>query len=209
MDDQRTASRSPLSGWRSVALAAALAAAVIAAIVWTGGSHPGGESGGGDAFARAGVTRVNPDTRGPAFRLLEFPGARHRSLDDYAGSLVVLNFWATWCGPCTTEMPALEALWRRYRSRGLVVLAVSVDRGAAPTIVEPYLRQHGLTFPVLLDPDMGAAREWRVTGLPATFLVAPGGAIRGAAIGAREWDSPAMRGLVETLLPVRAAAARP
>ncbi|MGH7384233.1 MAG: TlpA family protein disulfide reductase, partial [Candidatus Rokuibacteriota bacterium] len=66
-----------------------------------------------------------------------------------------------------------------------------------------YIRAHGLTFPILLDPDSRAAGAWRVTGIPATFIVRPGGEVAGMAAGAREWNSREMRALIETLLPHR------
>jgi peroxiredoxin len=159
-----------------------------------------------DAFERAGVTELKEGQRGPAFRLRAFPGEGETSLRDFAHDLVVLNFWATWCAPCAAEMPTLEALWQEYQARGLVVLGVSVDRGAPRALLEPYVAHHGLTFPILLDPDLQAAKAWRVTGLPATFIVKPGGEVAGMATGAREWNSAEMRALLATLLP---AARRP
>ena len=84
-------------------------------------------------------------------------------------------------------MPALEALWKEYRERGLVVLGVSVDRGAPRGLLEPYVRNLALTFPILLDPDSKIATAWRVTALPATFVVKPGGEVAGNAVGARDW----------------------
>jgi peroxiredoxin len=154
-----------------------------------------------DAFEKAGVTEFKEGQRGPGLRLRVFGGDGAMALEDLAGKLVLLNFWATWCGPCTDEMPTLEALWRQYRTRGLVVLGVSVDRGAPRAIIAPYLERLGLTFPVLVDPDMRAAGAWRVTGLPATFIVTPDGDVAGMAAGAREWDSAEMRALLEGLLP--------
>jgi hypothetical protein len=95
----------------------------------------------------------------------------------------------------------LEALWREYRARGLVVLGVSEDRGAPRALIEPYVKNLGLTFPILLDPDVATGEAWRVTGLPATYLVRPGGEVAGVAVGAREWNSAPMRALIETMLP--------
>jgi len=97
-------------------------------------------------------------------------------------------------------MPALEALWREYRERGLVVVGVSVDRGAPRALIEPYLRNLDLTFPILLDAQMEAANAWRVPGVPATFVIRPGGEVVGMAIGIREWNSKEMRALIESLL---------
>jgi peroxiredoxin len=70
-------------------------------------------------------------------------------------------------------MPTLEVLWREYGGRGLVVVGVLVDRAAPRAVLEPYIRNHGLRFPILLDPDSRIAHEWRVTAIPATFAVPP------------------------------------
>jgi peroxiredoxin len=153
-----------------------------------------------DLFERAGVSELSVGQRAPAIQLERFSGGR-AGLADWTGTLVVLNFWATWCTPCTLEMPTLESLWRQYRERGLVVVGISVDAGAPRNVIGPYLSNLGLTFPVLLDPDMRTAQAWRVTGLPATFIVGPQGDVVGMAIGPREWDSAEMRALLESLLP--------
>jgi len=194
---------------RATALRAALAVAVFAVALWALPARRPGEDGGHhgdhgvalDAFEKAGVTEFKENQRGPVFRLPTFPREGYASLEDFSHNLVVLNFWATWCEPCTVEMPTLEALWRQYRTRGLVVLGVTVDRGAPRAVIEPYVKYHQLTFPILLDPDMRTARAWRATGLPATFIVKPGGEVAGVATGAREWNSAEMRALLETLLP--------
>jgi peroxiredoxin len=153
-----------------------------------------------DPFERAGVTELKDGQRGPAFRLAQFSGGQ-ATLETWRGQLIVLNFWATWCTPCTVEMPTLETLWRQYRGRGLVVVGVSVDRGAPRPLIAPYLQNLGLTFPILLDPDMKTAEAWRVRGLPATFIVRPEGEVVGLALGPREWDSAEMRALLEGMLP--------
>jgi len=188
-----------------------IAAAVIlfAGLLWLlpsrradeGGGHHAKHGAALDAFETAGVTELKEGQRGPAFQLRTFPGDGHATLEDFASKLVVLNFWATWCGPCTAEMPTLESLWQEYRSRGLVVLGISVDRGAVRTIVAPYVTHHRLTFPILLDPGMRAAASWRVAALPVTFIVKPGGDVVGMATGAREWNSREMKALLETFLP--------
>src|SRR6185503_17567641 len=96
--------------------------------------------------------------------------------------------WATWCTPCTLEMPTLEALWTQYRDRGLVVVGISVDRGAPRHLLDPYIAHLELTFPILLDPALETAAKWRITALPATFIVKPGGEVVGYAVGPREWN---------------------
>ena len=148
------------------------------------------------------MTEFTEGQRGPALRLARFPTAppsprglrRQARRAEFLGDLVHALY---------DEMPTLEGLWREYGGRGLVVIGVSVDRGAPRAVLEPYIRHHGLTFPILLDPDSRAAGAWRVTGIPATFVVRPGGEVAGMAAGAREWNSGEMRALIETLLPHR------
>lgn len=189
-----------------------LAVVLLGALVWLlpvrqpgqGGAHHAAPEPTLDLFERAGVTELKKGQRGPALRLATLD-SRSAGLEDYKGKLVVLNFWATWCQPCTIEMPTLEALWKGYRDRGLVVVGVAVDRGAPRALLDPYVKTLGLTFPILLDPDLKTAGAWRVTALPATFLVRPGGEVAGMAIGAREWNSREMRALLETMLPRRPA----
>ena len=188
---------------------AVLAVVLVGALVWLLPLRRAGEESGHhaarvepalDPFEKAGVTELKEGQHGPPFTL-RMLDAGPVSLAEYRDKLVVLNFWATWCQPCTLEMPTLEALWQQYKDRGLVVLGVSVDRGAPLTLIRPYVQNLKLTFPILLDPELETANAWRVTGLPATYLVRPGGEVAGFAVGAREWHSEPMRALLETMLP--------
>jgi thiol-disulfide isomerase/thioredoxin len=96
-------------------------------------------------------------------------------LESLRGTPVVLNFWATWCGPCQRELPALQAAAERYD--GLVVFA-GVDQGEEPEVVRPYVEQMGLTFVIPMDRDHEAARRYNVMGLPTTFFIDQYGVIR-------------------------------
>jgi len=193
---------------RQSLIRASLAVVILGGVVWVlpvrrpgqDGGHHGAATQVLDPFEKAGVVELKEGQQAPGFTLLTLDGGR-ASLTDHRDKLVVLNFWATWCQPCTVEMPSLEALWQRYRDRGLIVVGVSVDRGAPKALLEPYVRTLKLTFPILLDPDAKTSDRWRVTALPATFLVRPGGEVAGMAMGAREWNSDEMRALVERLLP--------
>ncbi len=115
-----------------------------------------------DPFERAGVTELTEGQRGPALRLAPIPRRRRRPPRAFADKLVVLNFWATWCTPCTAEMPTLEGLWQEYRGRGLVVIGVSVDRGAPRAVLEPYIRSitaspsRSCSTPTAAPPARGA-----------------------------------------------------
>jgi len=192
---------------RETLIRAVLALVVLGAVFWLLPIRRPGEDGGHhgptpalDPFEKAGVVELKEGQPAPAFTLGTLDGGR-ASLTDHRDKLVVLNFWATWCQPCVLEMPSLEALWQRYRARGLVVVGVSVDRGSPRSLLEPYVRNLKLTFPILLDPDSKTSNGWRVTALPATFIVRPGGDVTGMAVGAREWNSAAMQALIERLLP--------
>lgn len=192
---------------RETLIALSLFFVLLAALWWILPTRKAGEEGSRyhyapalDPYERAGVIEFKEGQRGPGFSLQSLEG-KTVTLNDYEGKLVVVNFWATWCTPCELEMPTLENLWARYRDRGLMVVGVTVDRGGPRSLIEPYVRGKKLTFPILLDPDMSTARAWRVTGIPATFLVRPTGEVAGAAHGPREWDSREMVALLETLLP--------
>ena len=193
---------------RQSLIRASLAVVILGGVVWVlpvrrpgqDGGHHGAATQVLDPFEKAGVVELKEGQQAPGFTLLTLDGGR-ASLADHRDKLVVLNFWATWCQPCTVEMPSLEALWRRHRDRVLVVVGVSVDRGAPRALLEPYVRNLKLTFPILLDPDSKTSDRWRVTALPATFIVRPGGEVAGMAMGARQWNSDEMQALVERLLP--------
>ena len=112
---------------RQTLIRAGLAVVILGGVVWVLPVRRPGEDGGHhgaatqvlDPFEKAGVVELKEGQQAPGFTLLTLDGGR-ASLADHRDKLVVLNFWATWCQPCTVEMPSLEALWRRYRDRGLV-----------------------------------------------------------------------------------------
>jgi peroxiredoxin len=195
------------AGRRQQALRVALAMALLAVALWALPARKAGEQGGHhgeharlDPFERAGLIELKDRHRTPALRLPRLEGGV-TALADHGDKLVLVNFWATWCQPCTLEMPTLEALWKQYRGRGLIVLGVSTDRGAPRLLLDPYVGRLGLTFPILLDADLTASQAWRVASLPATFVIRPGGDAVALAFGAREWNSAEMRAVLEPLLP--------
>jgi len=119
--------------------------------------------------------------------LLQTLDGREIHLSDYRGHVVFLNFWATWCGPCKIEMPAIEKLYREFRPKGFAVVAVSSDaEGAAVT--RPYRDSLGLSFTIAHDPEMFVGRLYGVHSLPMTFLVNREGVITHQIFGARDWD---------------------
>lgn len=114
----------------------------------------------------------------------------------FAGDVVLLNIWATWCRPCVVEMPALQRLHEELRDSGLRVVAVSVDAplGIIGPFGEPggdvsrFVTDHGLTFTVLHDPSGRIQSRYQVTGLPTTYIIDREGRIQQKVLGARSWD---------------------
>jgi len=155
--------------------------------------NAGGESGQTVAYSRPGI-----NTPAPAFRLMDLDGTVH-SLPDYQGKVVFLNFWATWCGPCKVEMPAMEALYQAFRSQGLEILAVSVDQQGA-AVTRPFKEAMGLSFPILHDSDYQVGLVYGARTLPMTYVIDRQGIIRQRVFGARDWDSPEARKLMRDML---------
>ena len=120
-------------------------------------------------------------------------------LSDYRGKLVFLNFWATWCPPCRSEMPAMQALYDKLKDRGFVILAVDLAEEAG--VVRDYIRANKLTFPVLLDTSGAVGGTYGAESIPTTYIVDREGRILARGIGAQwKWDSPEMIALFEKLL---------
>ena len=134
----------------------------------------------------------------PGFRIENLEGGV-TSLHEYRGKLVLLNFWATWCIPCRQEMPGMEVLWKKYRERGFVVIAVSNDDGPKER-VGTFSRLLDISYPVLLDPDGKVSGHYGVSGMPTSFLVDRNGKIISRIVGEKEWSSPEAFRLVEKLL---------
>jgi peroxiredoxin len=142
--------------------------------------------------------RPSTGSRAPDFRLIDLEG-KSVSLSDYHGKVVLLNFWATWCGPCRTEMPAMEALYRSMQSKGLEIIAVSVDQQGTE-VTRPFQEAMGLSFPILHDQDYEVGLTYGARTLPMTFAIDRQGVIRQLIFGARDWNSPeARRGIVKVL----------
>jgi peroxiredoxin len=100
------------------------------------------------------------------------------SLGELRGKVVLLNFWATWCAPCRHETPFLDSLHAVRSPDGLEVVGVSVDAGDARGEVAAFVRELGVRYTILLDPQMRGLDHYRVLGLPATFLVDRDGILR-------------------------------
>ncbi|HEX6532730.1 MAG TPA: TlpA disulfide reductase family protein [Nitrospira sp.] len=109
------------------------------------------------------------------FQLADLNG-KAQNLNDYRGKVVLVNFWATWCKPCTTEMPAMQATYDKLTDKGFVVLAINELEDEAK--VREHIRQYGHTFPVLMDRDNKVANQFGVYGLPVSFFIDEKGVVR-------------------------------
>lgn len=114
-----------------------------------------------------------------------------RRLADFRGRVVLVNLWATWCGPCVEEMPSLDRLQAKLGS-AITVLAISEDR-RGESAVAPFLAKLKLGhLAVYLDPKNGAIKAFGVQGLPTSYLITSDGRVRAVLEGSADWDNPAM-----------------
>ena len=121
------------------------------------------------------------------------------SLRQFRGKYLLINFWATWCGPCKIEMPSLEILYSRFKSDKFDMLGISNDM-FGEQVVRPYIKANNLTFPMLLDQRMTVSHRYGVVSLPTTFLIDPQGKIIGVLQGAEDWTDPETLAYFENLL---------
>ncbi len=129
-------------------------------------------------------------------------------LSDYRGRVVLVNIWATWCGPCRSEMPSMQNLYQDLKGTDFEILAVSID--AAPGQVDAggrpggdlqaFVNELGLTFPILHDPSGKIEATYQTTGVPETFLVGRDGLIYKKVAGGTDWAAPVNQELVRRLL---------
>jgi peroxiredoxin len=137
----------------------------------------------------------------PNFQLYDL-GGNAVTLSDYRGSVVFINFWATWCGPCRVEMPAMEALYKTFERKDFEILAVSTDQQGV-AVTRPFRNQLKLTFPILHDSDYRVGLAYGARTLPMTFLVDRRGVIIHRIFGARDWESVEAKEVIRAALNAR------
>ncbi len=137
----------------------------------------------------------------PAFELPDVNG-RSRSLSEFKGSVVLLNFWATWCGSCKAELDPLNNLYRSMKNDGFVVVAVSLDRSEKP--VSAVVAEKKIDFPVLIDKNKEVSfDQYAVLALPVSFLIDKNGVIAEKLVGERQWDSADVKDKILKLMKRR------
>ena len=127
-----------------------------------------------------------PATQAPAFSLPDLEGKTIFSAA-FQGQLLLINFWATWCGPCRAEMPALDRLQQKFKAQGLTVIGIAIDSDKA--VVQKFMSAAKTKFPILHDPEMTCHDAYKVFSYPTTFLIDQQGIIQKYWTDAQEWDS--------------------
>jgi peroxiredoxin len=117
-----------------------------------------------------------PATAAPDFTLHAMGGGANLRLKEQRGRVVMVNFWATWCGPCRQEMPQLNRLYEKYKSSGFVLLGVNVDDDAAKAA--EVAAKLGVTFPVLLDTEKTVSKLYDLSTMPSTVIIDRDGKVR-------------------------------
>jgi peroxiredoxin len=195
MDDTRSDSdgntERPLPAWQTspawwfrwIGLPLVVIVSIAAAIVWL--QRPEDELprrvAGADEPLEADVSAPQEGQPAPDFTLRTLDGNEVR-LGELRGKLVVLNFWATWCGPCREEMPLFEQAMADREADGLLILAVNVQEGEEQ--VRPFVQRLGLSYPIGMDKNGTLARRYRVRSYPTTYFIGRDGRVEGRRVGA-------------------------
>lgn len=162
--------------------------------------------GGGLAFAAMGADKagvIAPGSPAPAFNAHSVPDANtavvSKTIANYRGKAVLLNIWATWCGPCREEMPRIERLHQELGPQGLSVVAVSIDNPGMADAIRDFRKEMALSFEILYDETGRIRDDYQTSGVPETFLIDKQGVIRRRLIGA-SWTVDDQRALLRDLI---------
>jgi peroxiredoxin len=152
------------------------------------------------------MIRFSPDpavsvgSKAPDYRMVDLASGDSVSLrDEYAGSVTLVNIWATWCAPCRLEMPSMQQAYEQLKDRGFRIAAVSIDDGDRDKVIA-FGEELGLTFDLLHDQSMRIQLAYQTTGVPESFLLDRNGVVVKRVIGWHDWAAPVNTGLIERLL---------
>lgn len=133
----------------------------------------------------------------PDFTLKSYSG-KNLKLSEYRGQVVLLNFWASWCGPCRQEMPLLDSLHAKYKSLGFTVLGVNVEEDSAKAV--GVLKKNKLTFPILFDTENKVSKLYDISAMPSTVIIDRDGVMRYLHQGYKPGDENVYKDVVKKLL---------
>ena len=139
-----------------------------------------------DELRQLGLQPLKEGTEIVDFELQDLTGAT-RSLSDFNGKVVFLNFWATWCGPCRFEMPSMERLYQGLKAKGLEIVAINLQEDRKS--VQRFVDEYNLSFTILLDTTGRVGATYGARSIPTTYVVDRDGLVIAGTIGTREWDS--------------------
>jgi len=122
----------------------------------------------------------------PDFKLTDIQGNRHR-LSDYIGKVVLLNFWAKWCGPCLAEMPSMESLKKKLKDEKFVILTISVDKGDLESL-KKFVEKKRYSFTVLHSRDGSVQESYSIGAIPTSFVIDKYGTVFSRIKGTQKWD---------------------
>jgi peroxiredoxin len=145
------------------------------------------------------VRPIRPGSKAPDFRAVNVVSGDTASLRDYAGEVILLNIWATWCAPCEVEMPSMQRLHEALGPHGLKIVAVSIDEEESDYVAS-WVEERGLTFDVLHDQSGAITAAYQITGWPESFVIDQNGVIVKKIWGPEEWDDPIESAVFRRLL---------
>jgi peroxiredoxin len=138
----------------------------------------GGYAIGNSLFASSAALKAGD--RPPAFKLLGLDGSAH-DLQDYKGKPLIVNFWGTWCPPCRDEIPAFQAVYEKWKDKGIALVGINLSEDRIS--VQNFAHDYGANFPILLDRNKMTQNKYGLKQFPTTFFIYPNGTIEDIVIG--------------------------
>jgi cytochrome c biogenesis protein CcmG/thiol:disulfide interchange protein DsbE len=129
------------------------------------------------------MTLAGADNAAPSFSLTDTKGKKV-SLSEFKGKVVILDFWATWCAPCRKEIPDFIELYKQYGSKRFQMIGISLDQGGIKDVI-PFMKDHGISYPILIGNRAVASQYGGIRGIPTTFVIDKKGNIRAQYVGYR------------------------
>ena len=148
-------------------------------------------------FSKYNIQAISTPVPAIDFSLNDIHGQKN-NLSNFKGKWVLLNFWATWCGPCISEIPSLENLHKAVKDKNFNVISISTDKTSSQQI-KTFAEKNKITFPILLDPNGDTASKYQAFSIPLSYFISPNGYITAIVRGAKTWNDQSTFKLIEEL----------